>query len=64
MNKEEDPTLNYTNLKKVAVDAWVTFSNIGSKRRSKGKQEEVGIFFYDNMNFLKSKLEGNNPLDK
>lgn len=64
MNREEDGSFNYSNLKKVAVEAWVAFSNIGSKRKGPDRAEEVGVFFYDNMNFLKSKLQGGNPLEK
>lgn len=55
-NKEDDPTINYTNLKSAATEVWIAFVELGSKKKTKGKASEVGEFFFDNLNYLKSKL--------
>lgn len=37
MNREDDHSFNYSYLKKVAMQAWVAFTNIGAKKKKKGK---------------------------
>lgn len=54
--------MDYGYLKKVATEAWTAFTNIGMKKKKKAKEEQMGIFFQENMAFLKSRLEGANPL--
>lgn len=53
INQEMDSTIGYTNLKRAATEVWTNFTEIGMKGKTKKK---VGPLFYDNMNFLKSKL--------
>jgi hypothetical protein len=62
INQEDDYSVNYTYLKKVAMEAWVAFTNIGAKRKKKGKSEQIGALFNENMKYLREKLEGSNPL--
>jgi len=54
--------MNFTYLKKIATEAWISFTNIGAKRKKKGKAEQIGPLFNENMKFLRTKLEGSNPL--
>jgi len=49
----------------VATDVWVGFTELGSKLEKKSISYEPGIFFFQNMNYIQSKLEeSGNPLDK
>lgn len=48
--------MNFTNLKRVATDVWVGFAELGHKFEKKGQPYEAGIYFYENMNYLQSKL--------
>ena len=52
-------------MKRVATDVWVGFTELGSKLEKKSQNYEPGIFFFQNMNYIQSKLEGNaNPVEK
>jgi hypothetical protein len=54
--------MNFTNLKRVATDCWVAFAELGTKPEKKNSAYEPGIFFYNNMNYLKTKLEQGNQI--
>lgn len=54
--------LNFTNLKGVATEAWIGFAELGHKVEKKGHPYEAGVFFFQNMNYLQSKLEGTDPI--
>ena len=45
----------------MATEVWTNFTEIGMKGK---KTKKPGELFYDNMKFLKSKLEGNNIIEK
>ena len=65
MTKEDEPSINFTNLKRVATDVWVGFTELGSKLDKKSHNYEPGYFFFQNMNYIQNKLEGNgNPIEK
>ena len=57
--QETDSTIGYTNLKRAATEAWTNFAEIGMKGKSK-----AGAVFFDNMKYLKLKLQSNNILEK
>ena len=49
----------------MATDVWVGFAELGSKIEKKTQNYEPGVFFFQNMNYLQSKLETNaTPLEK
>lgn len=64
LTREDEPSINFTNLKRVATDVWVGFAELGSKPEKKGQAYEPGIYFYQNMNYLQSKLEGSDQIEK
>ena len=68
LNKETEPCMNFTNLKRAATDIWIGIADIGSKTDKNGRNYKPGEFFYKNMNYLKDQLEKgnqeNNQIDK
>jgi hypothetical protein len=57
LSREDEPSINFTNLKRVATDAWVGFAEIGSKPEKKSLIYEPGVNFFQNMAYLQGKLE-------
>lgn len=45
ISREEELCVSYTFLKKEAKEAWVAFTNIGAKKKNKGKSEQIGVLF-------------------
>lgn len=64
LNKETEPSINYTNLKRVATDVWVAFAELGSEAEKKNSPYQPGTYFYNSMKYLKEKLQGANLIEK
>jgi len=62
--REDEPSTNFTNLKRVATDVWISFAELGCKPEKKNQNYEPGVFFFQNMNYLQAKLQDNNPIEK
>ena len=62
LSKEDEPSVTFTNLKRVATDVWIGFAELGCKIEKKGQPYEPGVFFFQNMNYLQGKLEGGQHL--
>ena len=62
LSREDEPSINFTNLKRVATDVWVGFSELGNKPEKKNQSYEPGDYFFKNMNYLQGKLEGGDPI--
>ncbi len=63
LSKEEEFAASYSNLKKAASEGWVVLAELGSKVSTKKTPYVEGKFFQNNMLYLKSKLEGGNPIE-
>jgi importin-7 len=64
LSREDEPSINFTNLKRVATDVWVGFAEIGSKPEKKALLYEPGVNFFQNMTYLQGKLEGGGMIEK
>lgn len=63
LSKETEPSINFTNLKRVATDVWVAFAELGSESERKTLPTSL-VFFYESMKYLKESSKGQTWLKK
>lgn len=64
MRNEEEPGINFTNLKRAATDVWIAFFQCGSRHDRDQNVYYPGPMFSQNYQFLVSKIQSENLVEK